>query len=80
MMLLRLPLLFLLTSCAASLPVTRMVTLTPQVPAPLLKCAPAPGVPVTTSQAVVAQYIVALWQAGQDCRAHVAAIQAALAH
>jgi hypothetical protein len=26
-----------------------------------------------SSQAVVARYIVALWQAGQDCRAHVAA-------
>jgi hypothetical protein len=35
-------------------------------------------VPAASSQAVVAQYIVALWQAGRDCRAHVAAIRQAL--
>ncbi len=76
-LLLTLPILFV--GCAAEPPVTRIVTVTPQIPAPLLHCAPAPAVPVTNSQAVVAQYIVSLWQAGQDCRAHVNAIKAALA-
>jgi len=65
--------LLLLAGCASA-PVTKIVTVTPTVPAALLSCAPAPGVPSPVSQAVVANYIVALWQAGQDCRAHVAAI------
>lgn len=73
------PLLLLAAGCAAPQPITRIVTVTPQIPAPLLSCAASPVVPVTTSQAVVAGYIVSLWQAGQDCRAHVKAIKAALA-
>ncbi len=72
-------LLICLAGCAAPLPVTRVVTITPQVPPELLTCAGSPDAPITSSQAVVAQYIVAVWQAGQDCRAHVAAIKAALA-
>ncbi|HQT63931.1 MAG: hypothetical protein B7Z75_03890 [Acidocella sp. 20-57-95] len=67
-------LLLLLAGCAASPPITRIVTLTPPIPASLLHCAAAPDVPDATSQMVVARYIVALWQAGQDCRVHVAAI------
>jgi hypothetical protein len=77
----RLVILLLLAGCATAPPptlVTRIVTLSPNVPAGLLKCQPAPAVPVTVSQAVVAKYIVALWQAGQDCRAHVSAIGQAL--
>jgi hypothetical protein len=68
----------LLAACAAPPTVTRIVTVTPQIPAPLLHCAAAPDVPLTGSQAVVARYIVALWQAGEDCRAHVAAIDQAI--
>ncbi|MDR3520449.1 MAG: hypothetical protein P4L54_02420 [Acidocella sp.] len=65
----------LLAGCAqAAPPVTRIVTVMPVIPASLLHCAPAPDVPVASSQSMVARYIVALWQAGQDCRAHVAAI------
>ncbi|MDE8348955.1 MAG: hypothetical protein POG74_05645 [Acidocella sp.] len=65
----------LLAGCAqATPPASRIVTLTPMIPASLLHCAPAPDVPVASSQSVVARYIVALWQAGEDCRAHVAAI------
>jgi len=67
-----------LAACAAPAPVTRIVTITPQVPESLLHCAAAPDVPLTGSQAVVAHYIVALWQAGEDCRAHVAAIDQAI--
>jgi len=70
-------LMLLLAGCAATPPVTRIVTISPEIPAPLLECAPAPDVPPATSQAAVARYIVALWQAGQDCRAHVAAIKTA---
>ncbi len=64
----------LLADCAAPPPVTKIVTVTPSLPNSLLQCAPAPEVPVAVSQSVVAKYIVALWQAGQDCRAHVQAI------
>lgn len=39
-----------------------------RVPADLLVCAPAPDVPVTDSQAVVGEYLVDLWAAGDDCR------------
>jgi hypothetical protein len=68
-----------LAGCAEpASPVTRIVTVTPQLPSSLLSCAAAPDVPEASSQAVVAEYIVALWQAGQDCRAHVSAIKAAL--
>jgi len=68
----------LLAACAAPRPVTRIVTVTPQIPESLLHCAAAPDVPLTGSQAVIARYIVALWQAGEDCRAHVAAIDQAI--
>jgi hypothetical protein len=71
--------LLLLAGCAGSAPpVTRIVTITPQIPAGLLTCAAAPPVPEASSQAAVAQFIVALWQAGQDCRAHVTAMAAVL--
>ncbi len=65
--------------CTTTPPPIHMVTITPMVPQTLLHCAPAPDVPLTGSQAVVARYIVSLWMAGQDCRAHVAAINQALA-
>lgn len=51
----------------------------PEVPPPLLTCDDAPVVPMASSQAVVARYMVALWAAGQDCRDHVNAIKSALA-
>lgn len=69
----------LLLGCAASSPqVARIVMIEPQVPASMLRCAPSPAVPQAGSQAVVAQYVVALWQAGEDCRTHVRAIAQAL--
>jgi len=64
----------LLAGCTAPAPVTKIVTVTPTIPAGLLSCAPAPEVPAAVNQAVVANYVVTLWQAGQDCRAHVTAI------
>ena len=73
-------LLLLLGGCAgAAAPATRLVTITPDLPPPLLNCEIAPEVPEAGSQAMVARYIVALWDAGQDCREHVAAIKSALA-
>jgi len=72
-------LLSFLTACsAAQPPATRIITVMPHLPASLLSCEPAPDVPVASSQAVVAGYIVVLWQAGRDCRAHLAAIKSAL--
>jgi hypothetical protein len=68
----------LLAACAAPPPATRIVTVSPQIPGTLLHCAPAPDVPLTGSQAIIARYVVALWQAGEDCRAHLAAINQAI--
>jgi hypothetical protein len=70
--------LLLLAGCATTPPITRIVTVTPQIPSGLLQCAAAPAVPAPSSQAVVATYIVALWQAGQDCRDDVTAIRTAV--
>jgi hypothetical protein len=70
----RLIILLFLAGCAAPAPITKIVTVTPTMPAGLLTCSPAPEVPAAVNQAVVANYIVALWLAGQNCRAHVAAI------
>jgi hypothetical protein len=68
-----------LFGCAAKPVSTSIVTITPQIPPDLLACAPAPAVPTATTQSQVADYIVNLWQAGQDCRAHVQAIKAVIA-
>jgi hypothetical protein len=71
--------LLVLGGCAApAVPATRIVTMTPEVPPALLGCAAAPEVPAASDQSEVAQYVVALWRAGQDCRAHVAAIKSVL--
>ncbi|MDE8345713.1 MAG: hypothetical protein POH28_05985 [Acidocella sp.] len=64
-----------LPGCAARQPqATRIVTMSPILPGSMLQCAPAPSVPQASSQEAVAHYVVALWLAGQDCRAHVRAI------
>ncbi len=76
---LRLLPLLLLAACAGQPAATRLVTLQPDVPQTLLTCDAAPAVPQAASQSAVAGYIVALWQAGQDCRAHLKAVQTALA-
>lgn len=67
----------LLAGCAASKPVivTKIKLVEPQIPPALLTCPNAPAVPAATSQAVVANYIVALWKAGTLCRDHLAAIR-----
>jgi len=60
MAMLLLPCVWLLTGCAMVKP--------PPIPSELLTCTPAPVVPETDSQAVVGQYVVDLWAAGEDCR------------
>ena len=71
----------LLAGCAAPKPVTitKIQLVEPKVPPGLLTCPNSPIVPAATSQAVVANYIVALWKAGSICRDHLAAIQHMLA-
>ncbi|OYV35523.1 MAG: hypothetical protein B7Z80_18110 [Rhodospirillales bacterium 20-64-7] len=65
-----------LSSCAPVPPpvMTRIQVERVTLPPALLTCPPAPAVPVTNLQSVVARYIVALWQAGQVCRDDVASI------
>lgn len=55
--------------------VTRTVYMRQTVPPSLLTCAPSPPVPQPTSQAAVARYIVALWEAGQDCRVKLTGVR-----
>ena len=62
-----LPFALLSTGCAMVKP--------PPIPSELLTCTPAPAVPETDSQAVVGQYVVDLWAAGDDCRTKLAAIK-----
>lgn len=56
--------------------VTRTVYVRQAIPPSLLTCQPTPAVPAAASQAVVARYIVALWEAGQDCRTKLAGVRA----
>lgn len=58
--------------------VTRTVYVRQSIPPSLLTCQPTPPVPQPTSQAVVARYVVALWEAGQDCRVKLAGVQSAV--
>lgn len=54
----------------------RPVTYEPMVPMALLNCQPNPMVPTgTIKQSDVAQYIVDLWGAGQDCRDKLKAVR-----
>lgn len=70
-----------LAGCATTPPpqvVTRTVYVRQSVPPSLLVCQPAPPVPQPTSQAAVARYIVALWEAGQDCRVKLAGVRSVI--
>lgn len=63
-----------LAGCTAPAPAP--VTAWPTVPSALLVCQPAPPVPTKAShQSDVAQYIVNLWGAGQDCRDKLRAVR-----
>lgn len=56
--------------------ITRTLYVRQTIPPSLLTCASPPLVPQPTSQAAVARYIVALWEAGQDCRVKLAGVRA----
>ena len=60
----------LLTACAGA---DRTVVAAP--PDEMLTCAPSPEVPTADSQRAVAEYVVELWDAGEDCRQHLAAVR-----
>ncbi len=70
----------LLAGCAASPPqvVTRIRVVTPLVPPALLSCPAAPAVPVVQRQSAVATYVAQLWEAGEICRNHLAAVAGVL--
>jgi hypothetical protein len=46
-----------------------------QIPAPLLACQPDPEIPDTAmGDRDLADYLVSLWAAGDDCRAKLSAV------
>lgn len=72
----------MLAGCATApkpLVITRTLYGRQTIPPSLLACMAAPPVPQPTSQAEVARYIVALWEAGQDCRVKLAGVRALVA-
>ncbi|MGC8526451.1 hypothetical protein [Acidiphilium sp.] len=70
----------LLAGCAAPSPqvVTRIRVVEPRIPPSLLACPPAPAVPLVQRQSQVATYVAELWEAGEICRNHLAAVAGAL--
>ena len=73
----------LLSGCASPEPAilikTQIERLTP--PAPLLTCQDSPDPPdspdgAPLAQSAVAEFILRLWEAGEDCRGKLAAIRA----
>ncbi|EGO95898.1 hypothetical protein APM_1275 [Acidiphilium sp. PM] len=70
----------LLAGCAAPPPqvVTRIRVVEPRIPPSLLACPPAPAVPLVQRQSQVANYVAELWEAGEICRNHLAAVAGAL--
>ncbi|BAJ82203.1 MULTISPECIES: YajG family lipoprotein [Acidiphilium] len=70
----------LLAGCAAPPPqvVTRIRVVEPRIPPSLLACPPAPAVPLVQRQSQVATYVAELWEAGEICRNHLAAVAGAL--
>ena len=70
----------LLAGCAARPPqvVTRFRVVEPRIPPSLLACPPAPAVPLVQRQSQVATYVAELWEAGEICRNHLAAVADAL--
>jgi uncharacterized lipoprotein YajG len=70
----------LLAGCAAppQQVVTRIRVVEPRIPPSLLACPPAPAVPLVQRQSQVATYVAELWEAGEVCRNHLAAVADAL--
>jgi hypothetical protein len=74
----------LLTACAGNTPQERLVVqdryLHPQIPPGLLQCQLDPEVPEALTEAAVADYLLALWAAGEDCRQKLGQVSGLLAH
>ena len=69
----------LLAGCTPPPPVvTRIRVVEPRIPPSLLACPPAPAVPLVQRQSQVATYVAELWEAGEICRNHLAAVAGAL--
>ena len=69
----------LLAGCTPPPPVvTRIRVVEPRIPPSLLACPPAPAVPLVQRQSQVATYVAELWEAGEICRNHLAAVAEAL--
>jgi len=67
----------LLSGCAGQprlLETERVVRLSP--PPNLLTCPESPDPPIVASQRDVADFLVSLWEAGEDCRSKLAALRA----
>lgn len=76
-----------LTGCATAPPVIQTVTVTkivtPDIPASMLACMPAPPVPVITATdphggSKTADLLVREYIAGNDCRLHLEAVKEAI--
>jgi hypothetical protein len=73
--LLPLSLAVLLTACASSPPVLDIRYVKQQLPETLLECADVPAVPANPTQRAVADYIVDLWDAHEDCKSKLGEIR-----
>lgn len=70
-----------LTACAAPVPpppVIQYKDVQVRLPDAMLSCAPDPTVPTTQDSGAQANYVIELWQAGMDCRAHLLAVKKSL--
>jgi hypothetical protein len=68
----------LLVGCAAPMTVTQTKIVTPDVPPAMLSCMPEPPIPDVKLQSQAADLLVAIDEAGEDCRQHLAAVKQAL--
>lgn len=64
--------------CAGSEPklVTRLQLERVPLPPALLACQPDPDIPDPMGDRELADYVVSLWQAGDDCRGKLGAVKA----
>lgn len=74
-----LTLLLLLPACASSTPpqvITKLQVERLPIPPPLLQCQPDPDIPDgLMGDREIADYLVSLWEAGDDCRGKLSAIK-----
>jgi hypothetical protein len=69
--------LLLCSACASSAPpvITRLQLEKLPIPAALLECQPDPDIPERMGDRELADYVITLWQAGDDCRAKLATVR-----